>query len=222
MPTATVRANARSLPEAAPHPDAAIFALAKKCRESDERRAKLTDACDAAEAKRRRIETPRAVYKTDADAKIQLFTDGQTGKVYRADEIGRVRTLCQTLARADASSTTIPVYSRGIEILTAWGHWRAEVDADEVRTGATKARDALAQASDEGDMLAEQMASLQAATLEGLLAKAAAVQEHFLPVEGISDKIRENVLLYGFNHEALALSLMRDVLTLAQGTEATR
>ena len=34
MPKATVRANARTLPEATPHPDAAIFALAKRCKES--------------------------------------------------------------------------------------------------------------------------------------------------------------------------------------------
>ena len=222
MPNATVRANAQALPEATPHPDAAIFALAKKCKESDERRGKLTEACDAAETKRRRVETPRAVYKTDADAKIQLFTDGGIGSVYRYDEINRIRTLCRTCARAPASLTTIPVYRRGLEILTAWGHWRAEVDAEEARTGVAGVRDALAEASGDGDILAEQMASLSASTLDGLLAKAAALQKHLPPVEDISDKIREDVLLYGFDQEALALSLARDVLALAQGVEATR
>ena len=189
MPKATLRANARTLPEATPHPDAAIFALAKKCKESDEHRDKLAEAYDAADAKRRRIETPRAVYKTEADAKMQLFTDGGIGKVYRADEINHMRALCRTFGRAPANLTTIAVYRRGVEILTAWGHWRAEVDAEEVRTGLAEVRDALAQASDEGDMLAEQMARLPASTLEGLLAKAAAVQKHLRPVESMSDKI---------------------------------
>ena len=77
MPKATVRADARTLPEETPHPDAAIFALAKKCKEIRRAPPKLTQADDAAETKRRRIETPRAVYKTEADAKIQSFTNGQ-------------------------------------------------------------------------------------------------------------------------------------------------
>ncbi len=64
------------------------------------------------------------------------------------------------------------------------------------------------------------MTRLPASTLEGLLAKAAALQEYLPSTESISDNIREDLLLYGFDQEPLALSLARDVLALAQGTEA--
>ena len=221
MPNATVRANARAMPEATAHPDAAIFALAKKCKESRERRDKLIDAYNAAEAEHRRIETPRAVYKTEADAKMQLFTGGGIGNVYSADEIDHVRAFCRTWARAPAVSCTMyAIYVRGIEILRAWGHWCPEIDAEEARTGIAEVERASVQASDEGEHLAEQMARLPASTLEGLLAKAAALQEYFPPIESISDKIRDDMLLYGFDNDTLARSLARDVLALAQGTEA--
>jgi hypothetical protein len=115
---------------------------------------------------------------------------------------------------------TAAVYRRGVEILTAWGHWRPAIDAEEARTGIAEVQRASVQASDEGEHLAERMARLPVSTLEGLLAKAAALQEHLPPIEGISDGIRDYVLLYGVDEEALALSLARDVLALAQGTEA--
>ena len=221
MSKRTVRANAQTLPEATPHPDAAIFALAKKCKESRERRDKLIDACNAAEDEHRVIETPRAVYKTEADAKMQLFTGGGIGNVYSAPEIACIRGRCQGLAkRIDLSSEMRTIYVRGIEILRAWGYWRAEVDAEEARTGLAEVQRASVQASDEGEHLAERMARLPVSTLEGLLAKAAALQEYLPPIEGISDRIREDMLLYGVDEEALALSLARDVLALAQGTEA--
>ena len=222
MPKATVRATATALPEAAPHPDAAIFALAKRCKESEERQVKLTEAYNAAEAKHRRIETPRAVYKTEADAKMLLFIGGGIGNVYSAPEIARIRGRCQGLAKMIIGSGDGLIYVRGVEILKAWGHWRPEVDAEEARTGIAEVDRALAQASEEGEHLAEQMTRLSASTLEGLLAKAAAVQKHLPPVEGMSDKIREDVLLYGLDEDALVLSLARDVLALAQGTEAAR
>ena len=97
------------------------------------------------------------MYKTEADAKMLLFIGGGIGNVYSAPEIARIRGRCQGLAKMIIGSGGGLIYVRGVEILKAWGHWRAEVDAEEARTGIAEVHRALAQASDEGEHLAEQM-----------------------------------------------------------------
>jgi hypothetical protein len=154
---------------------------------------------------------------------MRWFAGGEIGSVYSDTEIKRIRGFC----RGEAKKTGGPLedvkaYIRGVEILRAWATWRGESEVAEAHANFDAADSAQTQAHDEGELLAKQLALLPVSTLDGLLAKAAALQDHLRPIEAMADDIRNDMLLYDIDNDVLALSLARDILVLASGKEAAQ
>jgi hypothetical protein len=57
-------------------------------------------------------------------------------------------------------------------------------------------------------------------TIDGVLAKAAAMQYPFPEEPGLSDRLRDDLRRYGLDEDSLAFSLTRDLLGLARSKEA--
>ncbi len=71
--------------------------------------------------------------------------------------------------------------------------------------------------------IASLLARTQALTVEGLFAKARVFESVFPAPEYLASSIREGLEKFGVGDEdAIALSLARDILVLAQGGEAAR
>jgi hypothetical protein len=82
MPNATVRANARALPKATPHPDADILALAEQCIAADRVRDEATDALEKAEERCLDRVNPPVIIRTERDRQLGLFVGNRVGTAY--------------------------------------------------------------------------------------------------------------------------------------------
>jgi hypothetical protein len=98
---------------------------------------------------------------------------------------------------------------------------RAEVEADEARSGLPEANKAF-NADDELDALSAQLAQTPGVTIDGILAKVAAMQYVFPEDHGLSDCLQTDLRRYGPDESSLALSLTPDLLGLVRSKEASK
>jgi hypothetical protein len=220
MPKAAIRTDIRTLPKPAKNSDSTVIALAKRCAAAGDRREKCGYTIEIAECAARKIETPKAVLRTENDMRMHLFVGGGIGYAYGEAEIEMLRAYCRRTGRdTGVSEREGMACLRSLEILDAWTAWRAEVEAEEARTGLCEANKAFNDADDELDALAAQLAETPAVTIDGVLAKAAAMQYVFPPDLGLSNRLRDDLRRYGPDEGSLAFSLTRDLLGLIRSKE---
>ena len=217
MTKRALRANARTLPEATPHPDAAIFELAEKCVAANQRYLAAADAFDEAEGRKRENKAPATLIKTDEDAKMRLFVLGCTGETYDGFEVEAIGAILRSLRYGGAGSC--PAYRRGRNIIESWIAWSGREKAEEARSGYDAADRAQKAALNEASHLGTKLAMTRASTIDGLLAKVRTF-EAFCGTKGLGGKIEREINEFGvFVVEPLALSFAYDLFTLV-GAEA--
>jgi hypothetical protein len=159
--------------------------------------------------------------RTESDAKMHLFAGGGFGYAYGELEIEALRVFCRRAGRAtDNNECEGRASLRGFEILDSWAAWRAEVEAEETRSGLSEANKAFSDADDELDALSAQLANTPALTIEGIFAKSAAMRFPFPEDPWLSDRLRDDLRRYGPDEGSLALSLTRDLLGLVRNKDA--
>jgi len=218
MPNRTVRASAPALPK--DNPDAALIAMVAKCLELERHMDKANDAYEAAEENRAPIETPGAVIKTEEDGKLRLFAGTSYGYPYNRSEIVALRALVTALGRGDVGLQSVQdgrTYVRGREILTAWAAWQKWIKEDNERTGLPAAEAAYKKAHREHEKALTEIIETRARTLEGVMAKVRACQIYILTAEGLDEAIAEDLRTYGNDDGVVALSVIRDVVSLCEG-----
>jgi hypothetical protein len=89
MPNATVRANARTLPEATTHSDAALFVLAEQCIAAHRVRLEAADALEKAEERCLGCANPPVIIRTDRDKALGLYVGNRAGTAYTRDDVRR-------------------------------------------------------------------------------------------------------------------------------------
>jgi hypothetical protein len=105
--------------------------------------------------------------------------------------------------------------------LEAWAKWTAQKEAEDARSGFDAADRAFSVARDDLASVAAQLAVTRALTVDGLLAKARAFGQ-FSYIDNLAEILKQQIdESNALDREVLALSLMRDVIMLAQGGEAT-
>jgi hypothetical protein len=184
------------------------------------RREKAADMIEVAERGERQIEPPKAALRTESDARMHLFVGGGFGGPYDEAEIAALRVFCRKAGRDTGNSQQESLaYFRGVEILDSWTAWRAEVEAEEARSGLSEANKAFSDDDAKLDALSAQLANTPALTIEGILAKSAAMRFIFREDPGLSDGLRDDLRRYGPEEGSLALSLTRDLLSLVRSKE---
>jgi hypothetical protein len=213
MPNATVRANARTLSKPIPHPDADLITLAEKTAKAAELCGRAFDMIKAAEDRLVKIESPVALIKTEEDFKMRLFV-GNWGKVYYREEIRAIGVLHRSLDRED-----LKTFKRCEEILEAWKDWDQRKELEAAKSGYADARRADTESHEVYEGLASLLARTRALTVDGLFAKARTFESVFPPPDshGFANSIQKGLEKFGVGDEdSIALSLVRDIVVLAQ------
>jgi hypothetical protein len=218
MPNATVRANARTMPEPA---DAALLSLVQQCVAAEETLDKHNDAMDQAERQQRGISPPSGVLRTEADFQTGLFVgrDG-IGKPYDIDDIKLLRPLVRRKNREACSTVaSFKEGQRADEILEQWRDWQDALATEDTKSGYRAASVARHAAADEHDRLLGELARMRPQTLDGALAKARAFQNSFGADDSLAEAVDEQIGKFGPDEEALALSLAGDLFRLVRTME---
>jgi hypothetical protein len=106
-------------------------------------------------------------------------------------------------------------------ILEAWNGWDQSKNLEAARSGYADARRADVETLEVYEGLASLLARTRALTVDGLFAKARVFESVFPDTGLFANSIREGLEKFGVGDEdAIALSLVRDVLVLATGKEA--
>jgi hypothetical protein len=198
----------------APHPDAEIFALAEKCATANQRFGAAGDAFAEAEHRCADIKPPRALIKTEEDAKMRLFVLGCPGETYDRSEIAVIGAILRSLRNGGGGSC--PAYRRGRAIIDSWLEWDAREEAEKGRSGYEAADRAQTVALRDLNHVVEQLATTPALTIDGLLAKARAFG-HFSVTENLAKRIESQINEVGvLDLEPLTLSLASDMFSLAK------
>jgi hypothetical protein len=227
MSKATVRANARTLPKATKHPDAAIFALAEQCIAAAQVRAETGDALEKAEERCQSLRPsnpPEVLRRTEKDKRLGLYVGDRLGTMYNREDIPVLRALVRSgsILYFDGRSN-IEVYLRARDILKALRDWKdkeACLAREEHESGLTDAQNRHYEAINSYDDLAEQLLKMTAATVDGVLAKARAGRHNFLTEESLDKDLRDRFECIGTEYEAFTISIARDMLRLANGEAA--
>ena len=222
MPNATKLANARPLPKATPHLDADLFTLAEKIVKADKLREQALDMLETAEERLVAVKTPAALVRTEEDGKMRLFIGNGVGDAYDREEIEAIGVLYRRLCREMANGGNIRTLKRCEEILEAWKNWNERKRLEEARSGFAAARRADVETEEAYEGVASLLIRTRALTVEGLFAKARAFASiRVIPdATKLTESIREGLNMFGVGDEnSLALSLVRDVLTLARSEE---
>ena len=216
MPNATLRANARTLPEATPHPDAEVLALAEQCITADRVRNEAAEALEKAEDRCRDRANPSVIIRTDRDKALGLYTGNRAGTAYARADIPVLRAFVRAHSILDNSSTkeVFETWERASRILDALRDLKKEEDREGVESGLADASRCSVTADDAYDDLAERLLNTPAKTIEGVLAKARVVQHVSFDVD-ISAALQERMRRMGPDDEAFATSLARDLISCA-------
>jgi hypothetical protein len=178
MPNATVRANARTLPEAnrrvvlggvlaaatlaaipagtteaAPEAEPELQAVIAAWNESHRRLEETYDASCAAD-ERARCPVPQALITTESDAKF--WSDIVPGKHFQRKDVDGFRALTSLTYRLDDIFSCDGYDDRAAEIIASWDSWQAEQKAAKEREGVAEADALWAQASGVGHLVEEQ------------------------------------------------------------------
>jgi hypothetical protein len=220
MSKRTVRASARALPEATPHPDAEIFALAEQCIAADRVRIEASDALEKADE--RCLDIAPVIIRTDRDKALGLYVGNRAGTAYTQDDIPVLRALVRAHSIIDNSSPkeAIETWQRASRILDALRDLKEEEAWEGVESGLTDAKRCYAAADGAYDDLAERLLNTPAKTIEGVFAKARVMQHVYLAAD-IGADLQERMRRMGPDDEAFASSLSRDLISLVS-EEASR
>jgi hypothetical protein len=216
MPNATVRANARTLPKATPHPDADILALAEQCIAADRVRNEAAAALEKVEERCRDRANPPVIIRTERDRQLGLFVGNRVGMAYGRGDIPVLRALVRANSIIGNSSPkeAIETWERASRILDALRDLKEEEAREGVESGLTDAKRCYAAAVDAYDDLAERLLNTPAKTIEGVLAKARTMQHVYLDVD-VGAALQERMRRMGPDDEAFATSLARDLISCA-------
>jgi len=152
----------------ADHPDAALFALAEECAVAFREREKVTDHLNAVEAEFEPVPAPAAIKKTKRDFELGLYL-GNANFDYDKSEIAAIRTLCRTIChRPSPSELDLERFRRCKEVIGAWTAWQDAFTREKERSGVATANRAWDEATDKSDDIAERLARMPAATIEGV------------------------------------------------------
>jgi hypothetical protein len=221
MPNATVRANARSLPKSAPHPDAEILVLAKQCIAADRVRNEAAEALEKAEERCLGCANPPVIIRTERDRQLGLFVGNRVGTAYTRDDISLLRALVRSnsILNNASSKEAIEVWERASRILEALRDLKEEEAREGVESGLADATSRWTTADDAYDNLAERLLITPAKTIEGVLAKARVLQHVSFDVD-MSAAFQKRMRRMGPDGEAFASSLARDLVLLADGARS--
>jgi hypothetical protein len=214
MPNATVRADARTLPEETPHPDAEIFALAEQCIATYRLRNETAEALEKAEDRRR--DNPTVIIRTERDRLLGLFVGNRVGTAYGREDIPALRALVRAHSILDDSSPeeAIEVWGRASRILDALRDLKEKEAREGMESCLADAKKRFEEADDAYDDLAERLLMTPAKTIEGVLAKAR-VMQHVSFGADMSVALQERMRRMGADGESFASSLARDLVSLA-------
>jgi hypothetical protein len=225
MSKSTISAAGGAMPASghtADHPDAALFALAEECAVAFREREKVTDHLNAVEAEFEPVPAPAAIKKTKRDFELGLYL-GNANFDYDKSEIAAIRTLCRTIChRPSPSELDLERFRRCKEVIGAWTAWQDAFTREKERSGVAAANRAWDEATDKSDDIAERLARMPAATIEGVLAKARATQYAFIGDAALGAKVREDLHLYGPEQEAFATSFARDLIRIVKSEGAAQ
>jgi hypothetical protein len=216
MPNTTVRAAARTLPDATPRSDAEIFALAEQCIAADRVRNEAAEALEKAEDRCRDCANPPVIIRTDRDKALGLYVGNRAGTAYTRDDIPLLRALVlsNSILNNASSKEAIEVWERASRILEALRDLKEEEAREGVESGLTDANRRYVVAADAYDNLAERLLITPAKTIEGVLAKAR-VMQHVSDAVDIGAALQQRMRRMGPDDEAFATSLARDLVSLA-------
>lgn len=213
MPNATLRANARTLPEASQHPDADLLALVEQCAAASKVRNDASDALDKAEERCRASQDPSVVIRTERDKQLGLYVGNRAGTAYARDDIPALRALVR--ANSIAAPETMEVWTRASAILEALYDLIKEEAREKVVSGQADARRRLEAADDAYVEITERLLRMPATTVDGVLAKARLMERECLSAEGLDRNLERSLRRLGPGQEAFASSLARDLIHLA-------
>jgi hypothetical protein len=227
--TATVRANARTLPEdlnrrgvlgsvlaagalvATPFPVAAanlgvepeLRALIDAWHEGGRRLEEAADAYWAAE-ERARCSVPQALIATDRDA--SFWSDCVPGRQYQESDVTRFRCSMVLSARVpfDEIFSCSGYDDRIAEIVASWDDWQAERKAAKEREGVAAAKDLWNQAVENYHATGHRVAKLPAKTMADVIAKLLAATSQVLE-DDLEDPEGHAAILAGAALDAKAL-----------------
>lgn len=203
-------------------PDSAIFALAKECAAA----AKMVDeamiAFDQADRRCRYIANPPVIIRTEKDKQLGLYVGNRAGSAYGDADVPALRALVRACVIVDNRSRVeeSQAWERASEILAALRDLKDEEAREGFDSGLTEAKRSFHQAQDAFDELAERLAKMAAATMEGAFAKARVMRRAFLAEgadfgERFTDNLCQHMRKLGPDDEAFAMSLARDLIQLA-------
>jgi hypothetical protein len=225
MTKATVRADARTLPKGAQHPDAAIFALAEQCIAAAQVRDETGDALGKAEERCQSLRPsnpPEVLRRTEQDKRLGLYVGDRVGTMYNREDIPVLRALVRSssIFYFDGRSNNIEGHRRARDILKAMRDWKdeeARLAREAHESGLTDAENRHYEALNSYNDLAEQLLKMAAATVDGVLAKARAGRHNFLTEESLDKDLQEQLNCIDQPYEAFTISIARDMLRLANG-----
>jgi hypothetical protein len=200
--------------------ETALITLAKECAELGALLDQKIEATDAAQLRQKRIETPKAIIRTEADLALGLFVGkGGIGKSYEREDIALIRMLVRRARRVDHNEG-FALYNRGSEILEFWQDWQEEVEEAEAASGYRAAEAAQYEVQDRQTEALKKLAATPALTIIEILAKAQGFHAIFADGEYLAKELEDDLGKFGPDTEALALSLAADLLRLARKAEA--
>jgi hypothetical protein len=217
MTNATVRASARTSPKSTNHPDATLIALAERCVVAAKASAAAGETFDQAEVRYQSLETPRVIIRTEKDKTLGLYVGNRAGTPYVREDVPVLRALVRANSILESGcSESIEVWTRAKQILDALRDLKEEEAREGVESGLSEARRCYYAAQDAYEGLAEGLAKMPATTIEGVLAKARLMRHVFLNVD-FGATLQEGLRRMGPDQEAFAMSLARDLFSLANG-----
>jgi len=212
MPNATLRANARTTPKAAPHPDAAIFALVDRYIAVAKALEETGAVSDEAEGRAKCVANPPVIIRTERDRQLELFVGNRVGTPYGQEDVRALRALvraCSWTANAEEAEA----YDRAYKVLDALRDLKEKEARERTESGLIEATRRCHAALDAHSALAEQLLETQARTLDGVLAKARALRRNFS--EDMDEDLQNKLRIMGEENETVAISLARDIFGLA-------
>ena len=197
MPNATLRANARTLPEATSRRailgavldagalaavpansvaaslgmEPELHALIAAWHEAHRRLEQTYDASWAA-SERAHCPVPQALIATESDA--SQWYHAVVGKAYSEHDVTSLRRWLPLSLREPSPYNIIPSADfddRGREIIASWDSWQAEQEAAKEREGVAEANALWSQAIKDYHAIGSQVAKLRAKTMAGVIAK---------------------------------------------------